>query len=339
MENSNKLVWILIEAEEGEITDASLEMLSEAREYAEKNRLEVTVFVEGGISRGAAESLKRYGFEVCCLDQDRFPGVFYVPEAVSQYLSSRFSALPPALVLAPETSYCREVVVRVASAVDQPVVPDCISFPTIEYDSIRCVKLHHQEKLESRFSIKPGYVPFVTIRAGMFNIRDFKKDNGSLAASVVNISRYVKPKAVQYVKGNPLKMDLADAEVIVAGGRGMGSKENFQVLWELAGLIGAAVGGSRVARDEGWIAPERQIGQTGKFIAPKLLISCGISGASQHVLGMREAKAVIAINRDKNAPIHKLADVKIVGDVMEIIPKLVDILTRYLDKRRARIIS
>jgi electron transfer flavoprotein alpha subunit len=119
-------------------------------------------------------------------------------------------------------------------------------------------------------------------------------------------------------------MELAEADVIVAGGRGVGSREGFELLVELASLLGGAVAASRVAVDAGWVPHHRQVGQSGRTVAPSLYIACGISGASHHTVGMRDAKTVVAINTDRTAPIFDLADLAIVGDVHEVLCPMVD---------------
>jgi len=127
-------------------------------------------------------------------------------------------------------------------------------------------------------------------------------------------------RVLDFIPADPATIDLTEAEIIVAGGRGVGSAENFSLLQELADLLGGSLGGSRVAVDYGWISSNRQIGQTGKIVAPRLYIACGISGAIQHQMGIKDAQKIVAINIDRNAPIFKIADVKIIGDLREVIP-------------------
>jgi len=117
-------------------------------------------------------------------------------------------------------------------------------------------------------------------------------------------------------------MDLTEADVVIAGGRGLGSQENFKLVHELADVLGGSVGATRMAVDDEWINRERQVGLTGKTVRPKLFIACGISGAIQHTMGMKDSRVIIAINTDRNAPIFKIADVGVVGDVLEVMPAL-----------------
>jgi electron transfer flavoprotein alpha subunit len=144
----------------------------------------------------------------------------------------------------------------------------------------------------------------------------------------VRIDRYIHPDTARtcvtgFIKANPRHVDITEAERIVTAGRGVEDEEGFHYIQELADLLEASVGGSRSAVDNGWIGRQRLIGQSGKTVSPKLIISCGISGASAHVLGMKEAKTIIAINKDQNSPIMKLADLGVVGNFRKIAPILI----------------
>jgi electron transfer flavoprotein alpha subunit len=134
------------------------------------------------------------------------------------------------------------------------------------------------------------------------------------------------------IKGDPRTIPLTEAEIIVDGGRGMGSREGFKLVEELADVVGGSVGATRMAVDEGWTTPERQIGQTGKTLKPKLLLTCGVSGALHHTMGIKEARLIVAINQDRNAPIFNVADVAVVGDVLQLLPVLISQLREVMAK-------
>jgi electron transfer flavoprotein alpha subunit len=129
-----------------------------------------------------------------------------------------------------------------------------------------------------------------------------------------------RTRVERLVQGDPLTMDLAEADVVVAGGRGVGGRESFELLVELASLLGGAVAASRVAVDAGWVASHRQVGQSGRTVAPGLYVACGISGSPHHTVGMREAGTIVAINSDGSAPILDLADLALVGDLHQVLP-------------------
>jgi electron transfer flavoprotein alpha subunit len=185
----------------------------------------------------------------------------------------------------------------------------------------------------------PGACPqMATVESGVTKIqKDTRKDRAPCEFIQVNPETYLaggvsRIKVLRFIKADPKKIDISDADLIVCGGKGGGNKAQFEKIEKLADLMGAALGGSRVAVDNGCIDRERQIGQSGRSVSPELIISCGVSGAHAHTFGMKDAKTVIAINKDKNAPIIKLADLGVVGDLHEILPRLNERLKKYLDQ-------
>jgi electron transfer flavoprotein alpha subunit len=165
-----------------------------------------------------------------------------------------------------------------------------------------------------------------TVRPGVFSIPCVRGDkNGCIENIKVMLEKVdIRTQVVNIVKSLKEKIDITEAKVIVAGGRGVGNREGFDLLRELAGSIGGVVGGSRAAVESGWIEKECQVGQTGKTVRPNLYIACGISGAIQHLAGMQESEYIIAINKDSDAPIIDAADLAVVGDLYRVIPELIN---------------
>lgn len=245
-----------------------------------------------------------------------------LPYEVVDFLSAIIEREQPDLILASESLFGRELLTHTALRYELPIFPDCIGISR-EQDHLVFERLWFGERISAFLSTGNQRPVLVTWREGLVNIKKRPGDHSEVIKLPFNRPRENLLRLLEEVKADPHTVDLNEAEVIVSGGGGMGSLEGFKLIHELADLIGAAVGGSRVARDNGWIPLSRQIGQTGKIVAPKLIISCGISGATQHTFGMRDAKTIIAINKDKNAPILKIADAGIVGDVHEILPDLI----------------
>jgi electron transfer flavoprotein alpha subunit len=173
---------------------------------------------------------------------------------------------------------------------------------------------------------------FATFRPNSLGISEGTSNAVEKSESNAEISTEIKAKIAEIVKGASEKLDLTEANIIVSGGRAMGNAENFKVLDELADVLGATVGASRAAVDSGYAPHSMQVGQTGKTVAPTLYIACGISGAIQHLAGMRTSKVIVAINNDKDAPIFSKADYGIVGDLFKVVPLLTDEFKKVLNK-------
>lgn len=243
-------------------------------------------------------------------------------ESLAEFLGELIEREQPGLVLAAETLFGRGLLTKTALRYQMPFFPDCISV-SLEQDSLLFERLWYGERLSAFLTSAQERPVLATWREGLVNVKKRSGLNSHVQKLRPPSQRSNLIRFLEEIKADPRTVDLCEAEVIVAGGGGMGSAAGFQRIYELAELIGAAVGGSRVARDNGWIPLTRQIGQTGKIVAPSVIISCGISGATQHAFGMRDAKKIIAINKDKNAPIFKIADAGIVGDVHEVLPELI----------------
>jgi electron transfer flavoprotein alpha subunit len=183
-------------------------------------------------------------------------------------------------------------------------------------------------KVYANIKVKENGIIIATVKPGTFSKRDPRETPEVQAIEVdpIPMPEPLPIKRVGHKKADPKTVDVSEAEMILAGGKGLGNKETFQRLEELADLLGASVGGSRPAVDNQWIVFDRQIGQSGKTVAPRIYIACGISGSSYHVMGMKDSKLIIVINRDRKAPFLQTADVGVVGDANEVIEQMIKVL-------------
>lgn len=233
------------------------------------------------------------------------------------------------LILFSHTSMGKDLAPIVAAKLKAGYGPDCINIE-IKEGNIVCERPIYAGKAIMNFSLNSEY-KVLTIRP---NTVSLSEDGFAVTTSVetkeINDELLdLRSVVVDYSKSEG-KLDVAEAEIIISGGRGMKGPENFYLLEEIAQLLGGAVGASRAVVDAGWRPHSEQVGQTGKTVSPKLYIACGISGAIQHLAGMSSAKVIVAINKDKDAPIFQIADYGIVGDVLEILPALKEELKKYV---------
>lgn len=248
------------------------------------------------------------------------------PDAVAALLEQVVAREAPDLVLLPATLPGKDLAPRLARRTGGSCVTDAVSLETGD-GSLIFTRPAYGGSLLERLEAKAKPC-FATVRSG-----SFAKPQPGSPAQVETLELTVpdgsvKARLKEAVKEITELVDLESAQVVVAGGRGMGSAEGFRLVEELAGLLGGVVGASRPAIEEGWVSRAHQIGQSGKAIAPKLYIACGISGAMQHISGVMDAKYIVAVNKDEDAPIFSIADVGIVGDALEILPAMMEELRK-----------
>lgn len=326
-------IIVFCETDNGKICDVSLELLTKGRELAQKLSCELEALLIGHNVKGLAEELYRYGAKTVHLAED--PRLeFFRTLPYSAITISLFKQIKPQIALFGATSIGRDLAPRVSSALHSGLTADCTSLEIGDHQD------KNKEYMNLLYQIRPAFggniiatIVNPECRPQMATVREgvMKKEalpasvQGQISAIDVNnilmdsdfvvsiIERHIEEK----------KIDIKGAQIIVAGGFGVGSKENFQLLFDLAKVLGGEVGASRAAVDAGFVEGARQIGQTGVTVRPKLFISCGISGQIQHTAGMDQSSMIISINSDPHAPIHKIADYAIVGDLNEVLPKII----------------
>jgi len=306
-----KAIIVYLETMGGQIVKVSLEALNAAKQYAAKSGKGVSAVLIGSTDTAAA--VAAYGVdEVLTVSADA-----YQPEAYAAILADLCRNYDTECLFVGSTRDGKELAARVAAALNAGCITDVTALA--ENGWVRSI---YGGSLMETVSVSGKAV--ISVRSGSFGK---PVEDASLTAPVTEVPaascelRAVVKEAVTELSEN---VNLEDAEVIVAGGHGMGNAENFQLVHELAELLGGMVGASRPAIDDGWAPRNRQIGQSGKIVAPKLYIACGISGAIQHVSGMTGSGFIVAINKDENAPIFDVADVCIVGNVTDVLPLMIE---------------
>lgn len=319
-----KNVWVFAEQRDGEIQPVALEILSEARKIANGMDARLSAVLFGKNVIGLLPVLEDYGAEkVYVCDSPLFE--HYQTDAYTKQLAAMTAEYHPDVIFIGATHNGRDMGPRLASQLNTGLTADCTR---LEVDAETGELLMTRPAFGGNLMatiICPNHRPqMATVRPGVFKAEESKAVDCEvvMVPSVVQQSDLLT-EIVRIVKENSQEADISKAKIIVAGGRGLGNAEGFALLEKLAEKLDATVAASRAAVDAGWISAARQVGQTGKTVQPELYIACGISGAIQHLVGMNSSRIIVAINKDKDAPIFKVAHYGLVGDLYQIIPELI----------------
>ena len=326
-------VWVFAEAEEGALHDVVFELCGRARELADKLGVKVGAALIGSNVTTLSAQLYPYGVDkVYVIDDARLAHFTSVPYA--HLMTALIQKYAPQVVLYGATPLGRDVAPRIASATRSGLTADCTDLQIDDVPDAKTKETHKNLLLQIRPAfggniiatiVNPeGWPQMATVREGVMPLRDPEPNRtGEMVSESFPMTDTLF--AVEVIKREIEKktLNLKAARIIVAGGAGVGSRENFNLIFELAGALGGAVGASRAAVDGGFVGHEHQIGQTGTTVRPALYIACGISGAVQHRAGMEESAKIIAINSDPDAPIFSVAHYGIVGDLNQVIPTMI----------------
>jgi electron transfer flavoprotein alpha subunit len=330
-ENSNE-VWVFVEQRSGRPADVSFELLSKGRKLADNLTGALRAVVIGHNMEEVAKETFRFGVnEVLLVDHPELD--LYKTLPYSRILSELVAEHQPRIVLYGATVIGRDIAPRVASFTRSGLTADCTD---LQISDVTYLRKDYKDLL---LQIRPAFggniiatiitpdnpVQMATVREGVMERLPLSSPGDGRITNVP----YVKNEADDLVKiieshHEESKVNLKAAPIVISGGYGMGTKERFDILYKLADVIGGEVGGSRAAVDAGFIRHERQVGQTGVTVRPKLYIACGISGAIQHRAGMQESKKIIAINTDPDAPIFDVCHYGVVGDAVDVVHKFID---------------
>ncbi len=334
MTDNNNLV-VYCEFEDGRVADVSLELLTKGRELADKLGVKLEALVIGDKLDGIEEQIFPYGADVVykVADKRLYP---YTSNPHAAVLINLFREIKPQVCLMGATCIGRDLGPRVSSCLHSGLTADCTQLEIGPHKDPKTGK----EYEELLYQIRPAFggnivativnpecrPQMATVREGVMKKEIFDANH---KGEVVNLdpAKYVSDEdfVVEIIDRHieKSKVNIKNSPIIVAGGYGVGSRENFNLLYELAETLGGEVGASRAAVDAGFSEHERQIGQTGVTVHPKLYIACGISGQIQHIAGMQDSSIIISINNDPEAPINTIADYVITGNVEDVIPKLI----------------
>mgnify|MGYP000613174033 CR=1 FL=1 len=318
-------VWVLAEAQGGELNPVSLELLGEAQELARTLGQKVGVILPGWDIAGLAPTLARFGAAKICLAEDKALATYRV-EIYTEIVAELVAEYKPDILLIGATSRGRELAPRLARRLKAGLTADCTM---LEIDPDEKILLQTRPAfggnvmatIASRYS-RPQ---MATVRPGVMQPCECEGSQAEIINHLVKVPEtpaVAAAKVLEVVREAKRKVRLNEAKVIVAGGRGTGGEMGFKLIEKLAEGFGGEVAGTRIAVEEGWVPVERQVGQTGQAVRPELYIACGISGAVQHRAGMQDSRYIIAINKDPGAPIFSVADWGIVGDLHQIIPEM-----------------
>lgn len=322
-------VFAVLEAVDGKVGAAGLELISAAKQLAAGLGGEAQAVVLGHGVGEAAKFAAKYGVaKVLVLDDEKLAPFHTLSWA--QALGTLVKAQAPAAVLLTHTVVARDLASRLAARVDGAVVTDCTS---VKADGGKLVveRPVFAGKLIATMEVTGDGAKVVTVRPKSY---DKATEGGEAAVETVATSLEADARLLvkEVVKKAGGAVSLTEADVVVSAGRGIKAPENFAMIEDLAGVLGAAVGASRAVVDAGWRDHASQVGQTGKIVRPNLYIAAGISGAIQHLVGMQNSNFILAINKDPEAPIFKKADFGIVGDMFEVVPALTKAFKEALGK-------
>lgn len=320
-----KGVWVFAEQRDGVIASVVYELLNKARQLADDLDTYVGAVLLGkDVKKKAQELICRGADKVFVIDSPALE--HYIAENYTKAIAGLVGIYKPEIILAGATTTGRSLVSRIAVTLYTGLTADCTA---LDIDKQRKILVQTRPAFGGNIMARiicPDFRPqMATVRHKVMPEAEYQASrSGEIIEETFELSQVdTRVKFLDFIKEATSTVNLAEADIIVSGGRGLGDASNFKLIEELADALGAAVGSSRACVDAGWIAYSHQVGQTGRTVCPKMYIACGISGQIQHLVGMQSSKVIIAINKDPQAPIFKVANYGIVGDLFKVIPLLI----------------
>lgn len=317
------MIMVVAEHRDGTLNRTTWEALVAAQNIGKELGHEAAVVLLGGDVKSVADEITAKGVNVLLAEHEKLKD--YTPDGYTTTLKQIIEQEKPAFVFFSHTYMVRDFAPKLAAGLDSALISDCTQYK-MENGTPIFVRQVFQGKIDADFSFEGDGPKLVSFQAGAFNPDDVQSGgNGAVKEIDLNLDdTEIRTKVLEIFEGVKQEVDLSKAERIVSVGRGIKGPDNLEMVRELAKALDAEISASRPVCDDGWLPLDRQIGSSGQTVAPKLYLALGISGAIQHIVGMKNSDTIVAINKDPHAPIFDIADYGIVGDLFEVVPELIE---------------
>jgi len=317
-----KEIFVLAEHRQGELRDITFEMLTKGRQISQKTNADLTVILLGHNVKEFAKSLADHAKKVLIIDDVRLEN--FNAETYQQVLSHLISERKPSLILIGHSAFGVDLAPSLATELSMPLATDCIDL-NFEGEKLVVVRQVYGGKVNVEAVLRKSEGYIVTLRPATFEVEEDKGAGGEIVEIASPLSKDVTYKRfIEYVQPPAGEVDITAADIIVAIGRGIKDADNMPIVEKLAEALGGVLACSRPIVDKDWLPTDRQVGTSGKTVKPKLYVAVGISGAFQHISGMKNSDLIIAVNKDSKAPIFRVADYGIVEDLLKVVPVLTE---------------
>jgi electron transfer flavoprotein alpha subunit len=320
MGSASSMIFVLAEHRRGELRDVTFEMLSKGQELAAAINAPLAAVLLGHNVDGFATELTRHANQVLYIADEQLE--HFNSDAYQQVLAYLITQRKPSLVLMGHSAYGMDLAPSLATQLGLPLVTDCVGLE-FEDGQLLAMREMYGGKVSARIAFGQADTYMATARQAAFPFEESEPLGGEVIAVDSPLTEDIEYRRfIEFVEAAVGDVDITQADVVVAAGRGIKEQDNMALVEKLAKALGGVVAGSRPVVDAGWLPPDRQVGQSGKTVKPKLYVAVGISGASQHVAGMKASDIIVAINKDPDAPIFKAAHYGIVDDLFKVVPAL-----------------
>ena len=335
----SKDVWVFVEQRNGILERASLELLGEGRRLAGQAGGRLCALILGQSVEGLADEVARYGAETVYLVEGEAL-VNYTIDAYTTVLADFVKECDPWIFLFGATPMGRDLAPRLATRLRTGLATECVRLDMSQEGLLTAIRPLYDDQIHVTIVSLSRGPQMATVRQEAMVSKAIGVNEPEVIGRRVEIrAEDLRTELVGRIKTIARAVSVKQADIVVSAGRGVGGPEHLDMIWQLADLLGGTVGASRAVVDAGWLPAERQVGQTGRTVRPKLYVACGISGAAQHLAGMKDSGLIVAINKDRGAPIFRIADLGMVGDLHDIVPAMIGSLSETLGQSPRRAIE